>query len=128
MEGKEHIDMNIEVHSRDNNIQVVQLAGRLAGDEATNTHVLLCQYLQTSNQIILDCNKLEYVDSSGLGILIDCLKLALSKKGDLRLTGIVKKVRMLMQITRADRVFKIYSTVDDALASFEIEPFRSEGV
>jgi anti-sigma B factor antagonist len=120
--------MEVEHQTHNNNVQVLKITGRLAGSEVKKIQQGLPIHLKSSNKLIIDCSELEYMDSSGLGALISGLKLAISQKGDLRLACILTKVRMLLEITRADRIFKIYPTVDEALASFETNNVQNEGV
>ncbi|QJD94571.1 STAS domain-containing protein [Mucilaginibacter robiniae] len=72
---------------------------------------LLNQYQQT---IILDLEKITYVDSSFLGALVAVLKHALSLKLDVLLTGLQKDIYDLMKLIRLDKVFKIYKALPEA--------------
>jgi anti-sigma B factor antagonist len=120
--------MKTELSSVNNNVQILKLTGRLAGAEVRNIQKILTDHLKTSNNLIVDCSELEYMDSSGLGALIFGLKSAMARGGDLRLATILAKVKMMLEITRADKIFKIYPTVDEAVASFETTITTSEGV
>jgi anti-sigma B factor antagonist len=66
------------------------------------------------HRIVLDLKDVEFVDSSGLGAMISCLK-HLGPRGSLALTGIQGAVKKLFSLTRMDKVFPIYSDVDDAI-------------
>jgi len=112
--------MKTQLSERDNNVQVLKITGRLAGEEVRGIQKKLPVYLTASNKLVIDCSELEYLDSSGLGALISSLKSAISGGGDLRLASVPNKVRMMLEITRADRIFRIYQTVDDAVSSYEI--------
>ncbi|MGD9972265.1 MAG: STAS domain-containing protein [Desulfatirhabdiaceae bacterium] len=64
--------------------------------------------------IVLDLSEVEFMDSSGLGILMSLLK-TLGKEGRLVLCHIHDSVRSLFKITRVDRIIPICSDVDDAI-------------
>lgn len=68
--------------------------------------------------IVLDMSRLKFVDSSGLGALIACLRDANSRMGDFRLAAMTASVRALFELMRMHRVFSIHESVDVAAASF----------
>lgn len=74
--------------------------------------------MKDQTQVVFDMSHMKFVDSSGLGALIACLRDANSRKGDLRLCGMSRSVRSLFELMRMHRVFSIYDAVDDAVASF----------
>jgi anti-sigma B factor antagonist len=70
------------------------------------------------NQVVLDMTSVKFVDSSGLGVLISCLRLANSRGGDFRLCALSATVLALFELMRMHRVFNIHNTCDEALRSF----------
>ena len=63
----------------------------------------------------LDFSGLDFMDSTGLGALVSCVK-ALGGNGEFVLFGMHESVRKIFQITRLDRgVVKILGTKNDAL-------------
>jgi len=70
-------------------------------------------------KVVLDMTGVTFVDSSGLGALISCLRELTAKKGDFRLCGMLPKVRALFELMRMHRVFSIYESRADAVASFD---------
>jgi anti-sigma B factor antagonist len=60
----------------------------------------------------------DLINSSGLGILIGNLTNVKNNGGDLRLARASDKVKQILQITKLITVFKLYSTVDEAVNSF----------
>lgn len=67
--------------------------------------------------IVLDLSGTEFIDSSGLGSIVSSLK-RMNNTGDLILCGISKNVMAMFKLTRMDRVFQIFSSEDEAIASF----------
>lgn len=65
---------------------------------------------------ILDLSEVNFVDSSGLGAIIACLRM-LGGKGDLLIAGASDKVIRFFKLTRMDRVFQIFSSSQEALDS-----------
>ncbi|MEW1981455.1 STAS domain-containing protein [Citricoccus sp. NPDC079358] len=61
-----------------------------------------------SRQIVVDLSATEFMDSSGLGALIGCLKMARQAGGDLRISQVPPQVLMVLQLTSMDRVLTPY--------------------
>lgn len=70
-------------------------------------------------KIVLDMAKIEYMDSSFIGALVGGLKNVLSKGGEMALVNINKDVMALFELTRLDKVFKIYDDVNEAINSLK---------
>ena len=66
------------------------------------------------HHLVLDMAGIEFVDSSGLGALVGCLKAARQAGGDLRIANVGPQVRMVLQLTGMDRVLTPYDSVDEA--------------
>jgi anti-sigma B factor antagonist len=67
----------------------------------------------TSDTLLLDMSKLSFVDSSGLGALLSCLRSMNGKNGKLKLFGITKPVMALFELVRMHRLFSIYDTLEE---------------
>lgn len=65
--------------------------------------------------LVIDFEEVTYIDSSFLGSLVSGLKYALSKGSDIALVNLHKDIFGLFELIRMDKVFKIYSSVDDAV-------------
>ncbi len=65
--------------------------------------------------VVVDLSQTEFVDSSGLGALVACLKSARQSGGDLRLAAPSEQVTMVLGLTNLDRVLRPRPSVDEAL-------------
>jgi anti-anti-sigma factor len=65
--------------------------------------------------IVVDLSATEFVDSSGLGALVSCLKAARQAGGDLRLVAPTEQVAMVLRMTNLDRILQPRASVDEAL-------------
>jgi anti-sigma B factor antagonist len=65
--------------------------------------------------VLLDMSGLKFVDSSGLGALLSCLRNMNNKSGELRLFGLTASVMALFELVRMHRIFAIYNTREEAL-------------
>lgn len=66
------------------------------------------------SQIVLDLSRVDFIDSSGLGALVSCLK-RLGPRGSLAVAGATGAVTRLFTLTRMDRVFALHPNVDSAV-------------
>lgn len=64
---------------------------------------------------VIDLEKVDFMDSAGLGSLIAMLKEVTERGGDMKIACLQKKPRMVFEITRAYKVFEIYDSVEEAL-------------
>jgi anti-sigma B factor antagonist len=64
--------------------------------------------------LILDLSDVEFIDSSGLGALVATLK-TLGGQGDLVICGVQKPLLVLFELTRLDRVFRLYNDSKEAI-------------
>lgn len=69
-------------------------------------------------RVVLDLAGVKFIDSSGLGALISCLRQVNSRRGDFRLCEMSRTVRALFELMRMHRVFHIHDTRADAVGSF----------
>lgn len=72
------------------------------------------------SKLIIDLTLCEYIDSTFLGALISLLKKVNSLNGDLRLVYNKDVPSLVFMVTRMDKVFKVFSTMEEALASFNV--------
>ena len=70
------------------------------------------------SKVVLDFLSTEYIDSSGLGVLVSVSKKIREAGGELRLAGLNEDLRMLFELTKLDTLFKICNTADEAVQSF----------
>lgn len=73
--------------------------------------------LTAHDVVLLDLQLVEFIDSSGLGTLLSCLRTMNGKDGELRLFGMSKPVQAMFELVRMHRLFAIYNTREEALAT-----------
>ena len=74
--------------------------------------------LEGNTKLVLDLSRLRFVDSSGLGAFLSCLRKLNAKGGDLKLCGMSKQVRAVFELVRMHRIFDICGTKEDAVRAF----------
>ncbi len=73
--------------------------------------------LESFGNVLIDMSRLGFVDSSGLGALLSCLRIMNNKNGQLKLFAMAKPVQALFELVRMHRIFSIYNSREEALAS-----------
>jgi len=99
---------------------VVDISGRIElGEESAALRVLICDLLDKGNkQILLNLGAVDYIDSSGLGVLVSSFTSARKQGGELKLLNLTDKVTGLMQMTKLYTVFDIKNDEAVAVKSF----------
>jgi anti-sigma B factor antagonist len=94
----------------------LDLHGHRLEDLGATLHALLDR---KSVQIVLDLDKVRFMDSAGLGELVAWKKRAAQLGGDVRLLRPQPLVRDVFELTALTRVFQIFESEAEAVASFQ---------
>ena len=107
--------MTITHHSY-NSIELIKLPTRLVMANATDTRKALIKLIeQGRHRLIFDLNQVEFIDSSGLSVLVSALKAAQNDAGEVLLLSPSDGVRSLIELTRLHQVFEIFEDRDAAI-------------
>ena len=74
---------------------------------------------QGRKKLLLDLGGVSYVDSAGLGQLVQVKVTAERSSADLKLLNITKRLKDLLVVTRLSTVFDSYESESEGLASFK---------
>lgn len=72
-----------------------------------------------TKKVVFDMSSLQFIDSSGLGAILSCLRKLNGAGGELKLCGMTKPVRALFELVRMHRIMDIYETSDEAVKSYK---------
>ena len=108
-------------HSEMDGVIVLEPKGKImGGPDATMLHDMLHDFIdQNKRKVVIDLSKVEWMNSTGLGILISGLTTLRNNGGELKLAGITEKIESLLTITKLITVFENYDSVEDAVKSFQ---------
>ena len=73
--------------------------------------------MKDGEQIILDLEKLVNIDNYGLDALLAMAQKAIEKNSVIKLARVSPDMQIVLDITKVYRVFDIYSTIEEAVAS-----------
>ena len=82
----------------------VVMAGRLDAAQCAAAQSFLDR---VQGPVTLDCSRLEYISSAGLGVLLKTQKRLLASAGKLRLAGVNRHLQDIFQYSGFDQIFEI---------------------
>ena len=78
----------------------------------------LAGVVESRTKVVFDLSRVRFVDSSGLGAFLSCLRKVSGNGGELKLCCLQKSVRAVFELVRMDRVFDLHPTRASAVAAF----------
>src|ERR1019366_2548967 len=99
-------------------ILVVDCRGRIVfGEESSLLRDTVKKVLLDYKGIVLNLGEVDYIDSGGLGILVELHTSAQCVGATIKLTRLTKRVTDLLQITQLLTVFDVYNSEAEAVES-----------
>jgi len=74
--------------------------------------------LEENVKIVLDMSPVNFLDSSGCGTILSCLRQLNAAGGDLKMFGLQQSVRTLFELIRLHRIIDIHNSRDEAVNAF----------
>lgn len=102
------------------NVSVIEPKGKITIGEGD---VQLREEIQKllaedKKNLVLDLSGVSYMDSAGVGELVSVYTSVKNRAGELKLSGLTKKIKDLLSITQLMTIFDTYEDVDQAIGSF----------
>jgi len=111
--------MDIIVNQNRGDIAVIRLKGNLDLASGSVVRQRLTEAIAAGRRyLVIDLVDVPFIDSSGLAALISGLKTARLAGGDLRIARPGDQARVILELTRLDRVLRSYATVEAAVAGY----------
>ncbi len=111
------MDLKLSHYTKDG-VEVVDVEGELDICTAPRLRALLTDLAdKDSCQLIINMDRVEYLDSTGLGVLVGGAKRVRARDGSLDLACPRERILKIFQITGMTKVFGIHQTVDQAIAA-----------
>jgi anti-sigma B factor antagonist len=99
---------------------VMEVPATLNNIEGQAFFVDLQPLLETDRpRIVLDCSRLQHVDSAGIEILLQCVEQAMKRDGDVKLAAVSSASAATFELMRVDRLFEMFDNVEAATRSFQ---------
>lgn len=109
--------MNFKINTRSLNASVplIELEGEVDVYTAPQLKQQMIGLLEAgSNEMVVDLSKVEYLDSTALGVLIGGLKRVRERDGNLPLICPSPRIRRVFEITGLDKIFDIFNSESEA--------------
>ncbi|MCP5112135.1 MAG: STAS domain-containing protein [bacterium] len=113
--------MSLTIREKDKEgIRILELDGRLTvGEEVAKLREQIKAEQTAGNlNLILNLDRIEYIDSTGLGTLVICYTSLQKAGGQLKLLNLSKRNIELLILTKLTTVFELFNDEQDAVNSF----------
>jgi anti-sigma B factor antagonist len=92
--------------------------------DASNSEVVKRQLkdrLEPDSNTVIDLSRVEFLDSSGIGVLISCMRHLSANGGAMKLCNVTKPALAILELVRFHRIADIYEDRDEAIRAFHEE-------
>lgn len=98
---------------------VLRVEGSLKLGETARAFAESCERIANERRgaLVLDLTHLDYMDSTGVGVLVGALRRFQSGSREVLLAGPQRRILTGLRVTHLDTLFRIHDTLDLALAS-----------
>ncbi|MBV8820882.1 MAG: STAS domain-containing protein [Acidobacteriaceae bacterium] len=113
--------MSVKLTTRQvGDVTVIDAAGRITLGEGASAFRDTMRDLSSKGdkKLLLNLGDVSYIDSSGIGELVSGFTTVTNHGGQLKLLGLSKKVKDLLQITKLYTVFEVFDDEATAVRSF----------
>ena len=109
--------MNLDLEtSKQGETNVVSLRGEIDVYTAPRLRQALIDLVEGgAKDIVVDMDRVDFLDSTGLGVLVGGLKRVKSNEGEMKLVVTQDRIMKIFDITGLSKVFPIHGSLDEAL-------------
>ncbi len=99
-------------------LPIFELEGKIMGGTECEDlcHRMIAVIATGQSHLVVDLEKVQWMNSAGIGMMIQCVTRLRKEGGDLHFLGIHDKVAHYFRITKLDTVLKIYDNINEVLA------------
>ncbi|MFQ5805979.1 MAG: STAS domain-containing protein [Phycisphaerae bacterium] len=111
-EQRHNLDVRAE---REQDVTIVHLKGEIDLRTSPQLRGMFLKLLdERPPRIILELSEVGYVDSSGVGTVVELKRRAMHHESKVVLVGLQPRVRSLFEITRLDKFFTVADSISEA--------------
>ncbi|MDH4129255.1 MAG: STAS domain-containing protein [Spirochaetota bacterium] len=111
--------MDIQTRDLKNNIIVLDINGEIDLYNAPEIKKKIKEQMdEGKNNVIVNLDKVSYVDSSGIGVLISSLSQLKKVGGGLKIINVYASVKKVFELTKLTSFFEIFESEEEAVKSF----------
>jgi anti-sigma B factor antagonist len=117
------MELTLNVHSDTPGFTVIEVGGEIDVYTAPKLREKLISLVEAgSYQLIVNMEGVEFLDSTGLGVLVGGLKRVRAQDGWIDLVCTQSRILRIFKITGLNKVFNIYDSVPEAIAAHSLPP------
>ena len=106
-------------HKEDKGIDIFSIDGRFDAHSASDVEEeLKLAISRGARKLLLDMDKVEYISSAGLRVLLAAAKELKKHEGEIKLCCLKPYVKEVFDIAGFTQIFKIYHTAEEAIPGF----------
>lgn len=99
---------------------VVRLQHDLDMEDVVILRNLIASLLEGDcHQLVMDFSRVQHLNLTGMGILVEGLRRLRAAEGDLRLASVHPMLRQLLEAMGILKVFRVFPSAESAAASFQ---------
>lgn len=112
--------MNVKVRE-EKNVTILDISGKImGGPDADSFHELIKELIvEDKKNILVNLARVNWINSTGLGILIAGYTSVRDAQGDFKLLNVSDRIESILMVTKLARIFDSFDDKDEALASFQ---------
>ena len=101
-------------------IAIIEIKGSLVGDGDTDKfRGAVADFIEQGNRcLVIDLDKVNYMNSSGIGAIIAAYTSYKKNSGVVKLAGLTNNIQSLLAVTKLIDIFEVYDTVGEAVDNF----------
>lgn len=120
------VNLQVETRLLNAHTAIVDLAGEMDVYTTPQAKEVMLDLLEKGyHHLVVTLHHADYMDSTGLGMLVGMMKRAREQGGDLRLVAPQPRIQRLLEITRLNLAFPIDATEQEATANLTTEGTES---
>ncbi len=102
-------------------LPVFELAGKIMGGPECDEllHRMMDVIATGQSNLVVNFEKVQWINSAGIGAIIQCVTRLRRGSGDLHFVGVYDKVGHYFRITKLETVLKIYNSIDEVLSQLQ---------
>lgn len=110
----------MEIVKRENNgVSILDINGEIDLYNAPEIKEIINSLIaEQKTNVIINLEKVSYIDSSGIGALISSLSNLKKYQGGLKIINVFASVRKVFELTKLTSFFEIYDSEDEAIKTF----------
>ena len=100
-------------------VSVLEIMGKMDSQTSPDAQTQISRLIETaSSKILIDFERLVYISSNGLHVLVSTAKQLKKTGGELRICGLNDVIQEVFKISGLDKILNVFATEAEALEGF----------